>query len=50
MLPLNKLEVLIATAQDKFDDQGRRIDATTRDLIRELFVALANWTRRLRGY
>jgi chromate reductase, NAD(P)H dehydrogenase (quinone) len=47
MLPINKPEVLIAQAQNKFDAEGRLTDQTTRDLIAQLLVALRDWTRRL---
>jgi chromate reductase, NAD(P)H dehydrogenase (quinone) len=47
MLPINKPEVLIAQAQNKFDAEGRLADQTTRDLIAQLLVALRDWTRRL---
>jgi chromate reductase, NAD(P)H dehydrogenase (quinone) len=47
MLPINKPEVLIAQAQNKFDAEGRLTDQTTRDLLVQLLVALRDWTRRL---
>ena len=47
MLPINKPEVLIAQAQNKFDAEGRLTDQTTRDLLAQLLVALRDWTRRL---
>jgi chromate reductase len=47
MLPINKPEVLIAQAQNKFDAEGRLTDQTTRDLIAQLLVALRDWARRL---
>ena len=49
MLPLNRPEVMIAQAADKFDAQGRLIDETSRRQIAELLDALAEWTQRLRG-
>jgi chromate reductase len=49
MLPLNKPEVLIAQAQNKFDAAGKLSDETTRGLIKDLMAALATWTSRLRG-
>jgi chromate reductase len=49
MLPLNRPEVMIAQAADKFDAQGRLIDETSRQQIAELLAALAEWTGRLRG-
>jgi len=48
MLPLNKPEVMIAQAQNKFDAQGRLTDAATLKFIQDLMVALAAWIRRLK--
>jgi chromate reductase, NAD(P)H dehydrogenase (quinone) len=47
MLALNKPEVMITGAADKFDAQGRLIDETSRQQIAELLAALAEWTGRL---
>ena len=47
LLPVNKPEVFIATAQEKFDAQGRLTDEFTRRNIQELLASLADWTRRL---
>ncbi len=47
MFPVNKPEVLIAQAGNKFDAQGKLTDQATRDLIGQLLVALRDWTRRL---
>ena len=49
MLPLNKPEVFISAAQDKFDGEGRLVDERTRQSIRALLQALLVWTRRLQG-
>ncbi|MHB8404470.1 MAG: NADPH-dependent FMN reductase [Gammaproteobacteria bacterium] len=46
---INKPEVMIAQAHNKFDASGRLTDETTRKLIAELLVNLAAWTRRLSG-
>lgn len=45
---LNKPEVMIAGAAEAFKE-GRLVDETTRGLVRDLMVALAVWTRRLRA-
>src|SRR6202166_2424505 len=45
MHPLNKPEVLIGQAQTKFDPEGRFTDEAGRGLIRDLLVALEQWTR-----
>lgn len=47
MFPLNKPEVMIARAQEKFDATGRLTDEPTREIIRKLLQALKEWTRRL---
>jgi chromate reductase, NAD(P)H dehydrogenase (quinone) len=47
MHPVNKPEVMIARAQDKFDASGQLIDETTRKLITELLANLAAWAYRL---
>ena len=45
MHPLNKPEVLIGQAQTKFDAGGRFTDEAGRGFIRDLLVALEQWTR-----
>lgn len=47
-LPLNKPEVMIAHAPQKFDAAGQLTDETTRRLIRAQLEALQAWTLRLR--
>jgi len=47
MHPINRPEVMIAMAQDKFDAQGNLKDETAKKLIRQLFENLAAWTKRL---
>ena len=47
MHPLNKPEVLIGQAQTKFDADGRFTDEVGRGLIRDLLVALEQWTRQI---
>jgi len=49
MFPVNKPEVFIAQAQNKFDAQGKLTDETTRKFIADLMTALAAWTKRLKG-
>ncbi|MGB9430356.1 MAG: NADPH-dependent FMN reductase [Gammaproteobacteria bacterium] len=46
---VNKPEVMIAQAQNKFDAGGRLTDEMTRKLIGGLLVNLAAWTRRLKS-
>lgn len=48
MIPLNKPEVMIPQAQNKFDAQGKLTDDATRKFIQDLMVALAAWIKRVR--
>ena len=49
MLPVNRPEVFVMRASEKFDAEGNLTDEMYRELIRALLVSLADWTRRLRG-
>ncbi len=46
---VNKPEVMIGSAATRFDADGKLVDETTRGFVRDLLIALAAWTRRLRG-
>ena len=46
MHPLNRPEVMIANAAERFDAQGNLTDEKTRDHIRQLLAALVEVTRR----
>ena len=46
-LMLNRPEVMIASAQTKFDADGQLTDQATREHIAKLLQALADWTRLL---
>ena len=48
MYPVNKPEVMIGTAAQRFDEHGNLTDETSRKLIGQLLVSLVTWTRRLR--
>lgn len=48
MHPVNKPEVMITSADKKFDADGRLTDEPTRKFIGDLLVALRDWTVRLR--
>ncbi len=50
MHPVNKPEVMISTAAQRFDERGRLVDETSRRLIGQLLEALVVWTRRLANY
>jgi chromate reductase, NAD(P)H dehydrogenase (quinone) len=45
---VNRPEVMIGAAASRFDAEGRLTDETTRGFVRDLLVALAAWTARLR--
>ncbi len=49
MHPLNKPEVEVQRAWEKFDPNGNLTDEATRQAIHALLAALEAWTRRLRG-
>jgi chromate reductase, NAD(P)H dehydrogenase (quinone) len=49
MLPVNRPEVFVMHAPEKFDAEGNLTDDLTRQLIRALLVSLADWARHLRG-
>lgn len=46
---LNQPEVMISSAQNVFDEDGRLKDDFIRDLIRQQLQALYDWTLKLRG-
>jgi chromate reductase len=47
MYPVNRPEVMISNAVQRFDAQGRLVDEGSRARIRQLLEALVAWTRRL---
>jgi chromate reductase len=47
MYPLNRPEVMISNAAQRFDAQGHLADGGLRTRIRQLLEALAAWSRRL---
>lgn len=48
MYPLNRPEVMIARAQEKFDGEGNLTDPETRKRIAKLVQALADWAAAMR--
>lgn len=48
MLTLGRPEVFVSTAKQKFDASGALVDEPTREAVRGLLVALAEWTARVR--
>ena len=49
MYPLNKPEIMIPFASERFDADGNLIDDKSRELIAQLLESLVLWTRQLRG-
>jgi chromate reductase len=49
MVPLPEPEVYVTYAADKFNQLGELTDQTSRDLVEELLVAVADWAELLRG-
>jgi chromate reductase len=47
MYPVNRPEVIVASAGEKIDDKGRVTDGKTREKIKELLGSLVAWTNRL---
>ena len=45
---VNKPEVMIGGAQDRFDAEGKLIHEPTREIIGKLLVSLADWTALLK--
>jgi chromate reductase len=46
--PMNKPEVFIQKAQDKFDASGKLTDEATRKVLGQFMKSLKEWTERLR--
>jgi len=49
MWPLNKPELIVTFAPQKFDEQGRLTDEKTRELTKTLLSSLVAWTLRLKS-
>jgi chromate reductase len=49
MLPLNRPELYVQRAWEKFYPEGNLLDEEIRERIRRLLAALADWTRPLKG-
>jgi chromate reductase len=48
MYPVNRPEVMVNFAPQKFDDQGRLLDEKTKELVIELLNNLTAWARKLK--
>jgi chromate reductase, NAD(P)H dehydrogenase (quinone) len=49
MFPLNRPEVMIGNASERFDKEGNLTDEGSRKRIHHLLAALVEWTHRLRS-
>lgn len=49
MYPINRPEVMIGNASERFDEQGNLTDERSKDLIRQLLQNLVAWTEQLRA-
>jgi chromate reductase len=48
MYPVNKPEVMIAGASQKFDAEGNLTDDKAKEMVGRLLVGLADWARKLK--
>ena len=49
MYPINKPEVLVAFAAQKFDKDGKLTDQATAGFVKDLLANLRDWTNKLNG-
>lgn len=49
LLPMNKPEVMIARAQEKFDANGKLTDDVTRKVLKSFMQSLQAWTVRMQA-
>ena len=47
MYPVNQPEVMVSSAQKRFDQEGKLTDETTKKLVQQLLSGLVSWTKRL---
>src|SRR6266436_8327911 len=47
MFPINQPEVMIAHAEERFDQEGNLTDVITKEFILALLQNLVEWTRRI---
>lgn len=48
MHPINRPEVFVTFAGQKFDEQGKLTDENAKELIKKLLEALVTWTKKLK--
>jgi chromate reductase len=49
MYPINKPEVFVTFASQKFDNEGRLVDEKAKEIIRELLKTLIAWAKKLKA-
>ena len=49
MFPVNKPEVFVTFASQKFDEKGILTDEKTREKVKELLESLIAWARKLKA-
>ena len=49
LYPMNKPEVMIAKAQEKFDEDGTLIDEATKKIITTFMASLRDWAQRFKS-
>ena len=48
MYPLNRPEAFVTFASQKFDENSRLTDEKTKEVLKQLLLALADWTRKIK--
>ncbi len=48
--PMNQPQLLVAKAQEKFDSDSKLTDEKLKGRLRDLLLALVDWTRRMQSY
>ena len=49
MHPLNRPEVFVHNAREKFDAQGEVLDPQIKEKVKQLLIALVDWTNRIKS-
>lgn len=47
MYPVNQPEVMVSNAHQRFDQEGKLTDETSKKLVQQLLTELVSWTKRL---
>ena len=47
MHPINKPQIFVNFAAQKFDSNGKLLDEKTKEMVKELLQSLVDWTKRL---